>query len=94
MDFKVEIKCLGCSCSAELRPVDFKARQDFLCPNCGRMLDHAVFAHLQSGISELAKVPDIFPESAECLSPGESAVPRFRFTVKEYSFDSEILNLN
>lgn len=83
MDFKIEITCHDCKCKFQLRPINFANKESLSCPNCGKGIDQDVFQHLQTGVKELALVPDEFPENSSVFSCGEDAV-QFTFKVKEY----------
>lgn len=80
MDFKIKIKCQLCKCRFELRPREFAGRESISCPNCGQKLDDSVYAHLQTGIIELAQVPSDIPEHD---------IPLFSLKLKEFPRDDD-----
>lgn len=64
MDFKIEIMCHRCSCTFELRPVEFKDRASAECPNCGQEFPQSIYAALKAGVTALGDIPENVDETA------------------------------
>lgn len=91
MDFKVKILCDDCKCSFELRPHDFKQRENIECPNCGNKLPDDVFSNLKIGITALGAVPEKTPLLDGMFRLGEDT-HQFCLSVESYSFISDTLD--
>lgn len=65
MDFKIEINCLKCRCSFELRPHDFKNRPSMECPNCGQAFPATLYEKIKTGVEALGSVPEYIDEDSE-----------------------------
>lgn len=86
MDFKIEIKCLKCSCKFELCS-SFNTDTEFLsCPNCGQKIPADICQNLRVGIRALSEIPEVYEES-------QSSKETFSFTVKEWSEVNELFKL-
>ena len=90
MDFKIQIKCMKCRCSHELRPGDFKIRDYFECPNCGQVFPSDVYDKLKTGVVALGEVPAWIPEKDDTsfqIEPKE-----FSLKVIEYDEISDVMH--
>lgn len=78
MDFKVNIKCLKCSCKFELCSSFNTDTEHLSCPNCGQKVPSDIYQNLKTGIRALSEIPEIYEEF-------HASKETFSFTVKEWS---------
>lgn len=81
MDCKIVITCAKCRCKFELRPEEFKDRDELECPNCRTPFPQDTFETMRTGIKALKAIPGQMPEGGSGIFP---VAGQFTLSIKEY----------